>query len=318
MKSYPRRWILRTTQVAVVALVLFFIGRSVAALWPEMAALEWRLSPVPLAGAFLAGIGCQVLLVVGWRLSLSLVGADITWQGAATSQVLGQLAKYVPGKILTLVGKAYLASRAGVPESRAVLAMFVEATAQVTTALAVGSAYVTVVRPSHREFVPVAALVVLVGCGLLHPALLPRLIRAVLARVGREAPPFDYRLSGLVPLVACYLAFWAVTGVGLRLLGSGLGLRIPLLALTAAYAVSWAAGFLSLIFPGGLGIREYALSQLLGPAAEAGAAMSIALASRGWILAVELLVGCVVWAYQTTAAFHGGRTGAEGDRADSS
>jgi len=318
MKSYPNRWILRAAQVAVVALVLFFIGRSVVALWPEMAALEWRLSPVPLAGAFVAGIGCQAVLVVGWRLSLSLVGADITWQGAAVGQVWGQLAKYVPGKVLTLVGKAYLASRAGVPESRAVLAMFVEAAAQLTTALAVGSAYVAVVRPSYRGLLPLTALAILLCCGLLHPALLPRLIRLVLARTGREAPPFDYRLSGLVPLVACYLAFWAVTGVGLRLLGSGLGLQIPLLALTAAYAVSWAAGFLSLIFPGGLGVREYALSQLLGPTVEAGAAMGIALASRAWILVVELLVGCVVWACQTTPAFHGGRTGAEGDRADSS
>ncbi len=313
MKSSPRSWLVRIVQLVVVALVLFFVARSVAGLWPDIVALEWRFSPPLLACAFLAGLGCQALLVLGWRLAIGLVGADISWNGAVTSQVFGHLAKYVPGKILTLIGKTYLASRAGVPESRAVLAMFVEASAQLATALAIGSAYIVVLGPAHRELVPIAALVVLACCALLHPALLPQAITAILGRLGREAPPFGYRLGAVVPLAACYLGFWCLTGIGLWLVGLGLGLQLPVVTLTAAYAISWAAGFLSMIFPGGLGVREYALSRLLGPAAEAGAAMTIALASRAWILAAELLAACMVWAYQTIATAHAGRAGADGD-----
>ncbi len=303
-------------QIAAVALVFLFIARSVVALWPDIVALRWRLSPALLACALLAGIASQGLLVLGWRLAVGLVGAELPWAGALVSQAFGQLAKYVPGKVLTLIGKGYLASRAGVPESRAVLAMFVEAGVLLATALGIGSVYVIVLAPTQRVLLPITILVVLACCGLLHPALLPRAINGLLARMGRHAPPFSYRLSALVPLMACYLVFWCVTGVGLWLLGLGLGLRLSVVTLTAAYAVSWAAGFLSMIFPGGLGVREYALARLLGPAVPAGAAMSVALASRVWILAAELLVACAVWICQMTAALRTSRTGAKNGGTD--
>lgn len=313
MKPSRGRWLVRVVQAAAIALVLLFLARYVIVLWPDIAALEWHISPSLLACALVAGLGCQALLVLGWRLAIGLVGADIPWNGAVVSQVFGQLAKYVPGKVLTLIGKAYLAAQAGVPESRAVLAMFVEAGAQVATALAVGSIYIVVVLPSQREFLPLATLVVLGCCALLHPALLPRAISAILARLGREAPPFEYRLAAVAPLAACYVAFWCLSGIGVWLLGLGLGLQIPLVALTAAYAVSWAAGFLSIIFPGGLGVREYALALVLVPAADPEAGMTIALASRAWILAVELGLACAVWAYQTTRSTHARHIGARGD-----
>jgi uncharacterized membrane protein YbhN (UPF0104 family) len=316
MKPSTRRWLLQIMQIAVVALVFLFIARSVVALWPDIVALKWNLSPALLACALLAGIASQGLLVLGWRLAIGLVGAEIPWDGALVSQTFGQLAKYVPGKVLTVVGKGYLASRAGVPESRAVVAMFVEAGVLLATALGLGSVYIIVLAPTQRALLPITILAVLVCCGLLHPALLPRAINALLVRLGRHAPPFSYRLSAVVPLVACYLVFWCVTGAGLWLLGLGLGLRLSVITLTAAYAVSWAAGFLSMIFPGGLGVREYALARLLGPAVPAGAAMSVALASRAWILAAELLVACAVWSCQMTAILRVSPVGANSDGTD--
>ena len=118
MKRPSARWPVIGAQLAIVGLVLCFLVRTVVSLWPQIRGTEWRPSPPLLVGSLAVGVLCQALLVVGWRLSLRLAGAPIPWRGAVVSQVLGQLAKYVPGKVLTLVGKAYLASRSGVPVSR--------------------------------------------------------------------------------------------------------------------------------------------------------------------------------------------------------
>lgn len=297
MKRTPAKWLVLALQLLVVALVLFFIGRAIARLWPQVREVEWRLSPVPLIAAALTGVLCQGLLATGWRLSLRLCGADISWIGAAHSNALGQLGKYVPGKVLTLVGKAYLASQHGVPGPRATVAMFIEVASMVSTSLAVGSVYVVAVLPEERGLVPLAGLLVVASLATLHPALLPRALNALFVKLGREPVDLAYDLRTAAQLAATHVAFWLAVGLGLWILSEGLGLGVPWLPLTAAFAISWAAGFLSFIFPGGLGVREYALARLLGPAATAGAAMGIALASRAWILAAELACAAIVWVY---------------------
>jgi uncharacterized membrane protein YbhN (UPF0104 family) len=137
--------------------------------------------------------------------------------------------------------------------------------------------------------------VVLAAVGALHPAVLPRAINLALRLMGRETADLTYRWGPLLGLTACQLALWCVMGVGLWVLAAGLGVPLPLVPLSAANALAWAAGFLSCIFPGGLGVREVVLAKLLGPSASSGAAMSLALASRAWLLCAELAGAAGVW-----------------------
>ena len=61
---------------------------------------------------------------------------------------------------------------------------------------------------------------------------------------------------------------------------------VPLVV--AAYAAAYAAGFLALLTPAGLGIREGVLVVALAPVLPAGPALVVALVSRLWMMLVEL------------------------------
>jgi uncharacterized membrane protein YbhN (UPF0104 family) len=128
--------------------------------------------------------------------------------------------------------------------------------------------------------------------------------------LGRPAAEFTYEWPAAVPLVACHLALWGLWGLGLWLLVAGLGLSAPIIPLVTGNALAWVAGFLSFIFPGGLGVREYVLARLLDPAAS-GVAMSIALVSRAWLLGAELAWGGAAWARRVVIRAR--RSGAEAD-----
>jgi hypothetical protein len=318
MKMPRPKWLTLGLQLAIIALVFYFIGRTVVELWPGIVAIRWHLDLPLFVASAIAGLACQGLLIVGWRLSLRLVGAQISWGGAIESQAVGQLAKYVPGKVMTLVGKVYLAGRAGVPESQATLAMFVEVSTLTITGLIVGLGYALQILSSARLLL--AAGVLLAGAfGVLHPAVLPRAINAGLRLLKRPTAEFRYHWSAAVPLLACYFCLWALWGAGLWLLAAGLGLEAPMLPLVTGNALAWVAGFLSFIFPGGLGVREYVLARLLGPSAS-GVAMSIALVSRAWLLGAELAWPMGVWVYKAIArsgrSADGGAVAAEADGAD--
>jgi hypothetical protein len=134
------------------------------------------------------------------------------------------------------------------------------------------------------------AVVVAAGAGL---AVLFRGRLLALAR--RRVPGFDPAeltpsAGTVVWLVAGYAAYWAVTGLAFAALVAALyplaAADVPLVM--AAYAAAYAAGFLTLLTPAGLGVREGVLVIALAPILPAGPALVVALVSRVWMMLVEL------------------------------
>ena len=70
-----------------------------------------------------------------------------------------------------------------------------------------------------------------------------------------------------------------------------------LVALARAFIASYLIGYLALVAPGGLGVREGAITFLLTPMVGPGPAAGLALLSRLWITATELmaLIPAIWW-----------------------
>jgi hypothetical protein len=88
-----------------------------------------------------------------------------------------------------------------------------------------------------------------------------------------------------------YVVYWALTGLAFAALVRAM---FPLAAsdvplAIAGYSASYAVGFLSLLTPGGLGVREGVLVLALAPIMPAGPALVVALVSRLWMMLFELL-----------------------------
>jgi uncharacterized membrane protein YbhN (UPF0104 family) len=88
-----------------------------------------------------------------------------------------------------------------------------------------------------------------------------------------------------------YVVYWALTGLAFAALVRAM---FPLAAsdvplVIAGYSASYAVGFLSLLTPGGLGVREGVLVLALAPIMPAGPALVVALVSRLWMMLFELL-----------------------------
>ena len=97
-------------------------------------------------------------------------------------------------------------------------------------------------------------------------------------------------MGTVVLLVAGYALYWAVTGLAFAALVASLYPLAPgdVPVVVAAYAAAYAAGFLALLTPAGLGIREGVLVVALAPVLPAGPALVVALLSRLWMMLVEL------------------------------
>jgi hypothetical protein len=113
------------------------------------------------------------------------------------------------------------------------------------------------------------------------------------------------RLPGTALWIAaagCAVA-WVLYGVAFRLFVLGLLAEAPgsVTAYVAAYTGSYLLGYIMLFAPGGIGVRESALVETLRrlPFATAGGAGIIALSSRLWLTALEVLPGVLFLAHDS-------------------
>ena len=279
------RWL----TAVVLAVVAGFFVATLAARWNDVISLKWRLDPWLFTVATVLLALSYGLVAWLWGLALGRYARTRNSTGARI-WFLSNLARYVPGNVWSYVGAVELARREGVARRVTLAVMALTQVLSVGVAVAVGLPVLLAERARLGRPALLGAVVVAAGAGL---AVLFRGRLLELAR--RRVPGFDPReltpSAGTVAwLVAGYALYWVVTGLAFAALVAALH---PLAAgdvplVMAAYAAAYAAGFLALLTPAGLGVREGVLVVALAPVLPAGPALVVALVSRVWMMLVEL------------------------------
>jgi uncharacterized membrane protein YbhN (UPF0104 family) len=285
--SAPRRSRWRT--VAVLAVVAGFFVATLAARWNDVISLKWRLEPGLFAVATALLVLSYGLVACLWGLALHRAAGTRVAAGARI-WFLSNLARYVPGNVWSYVGAVELARREGVARRTTLAVMALTQVLSVGVAVAAGLPVLLAERARLGRPALLGALVVAAVA-----ALAAVFRRQLLGLARRRMPGFEPAdltpSAGTVALLAAgYAVYWAVTGLAFAALVASLyplaPADVPLVM--AAYAAAYAAGFLALLTPAGLGVREGVLVVALAPVLPAGPALVVALLSRVWMMLVEL------------------------------
>jgi len=279
------RW-LRGAQWALGLAILWFAGRSLARNWDQLRSqpLEWRVEPAWLLLSAAMVWLMYALLIVAWRTMLRGWGQRLDGWSAARIWTVSSLGKYLPGKIWAVAGMALMSQQAGVaPWAATGSAVILQALAVGTGAAVVGLTGASALESAHPgATVALVALVAAAVCGialLLWPPAVRRVLRLVIPNAQAvTAPP----LAAIALGIAANIIAWTGYGVALWLLARGLFPRsgLDLLSAIAVFTASYLAGFLALLAPGGLGVREGVFILMLQGPLGIGAATALALASR--------------------------------------
>jgi uncharacterized membrane protein YbhN (UPF0104 family) len=284
--SAPRRS--RWLTAAVLAVVTGFFVVTLVARWNDVISLNWRLEPGLFAAATLLLALSYGLVAFLWGMALHRAAGTGPAAGARI-WFLSNLARYVPGNVWSYVGAVELARRDGVARRVTLAVMALTQVLSVGVAILAGLPVLLAERARLGRPALLGAAVVAAAAAL--AALFRRQLLALARRRLPELDPADLTPSvGTVALlVVGYAVYWAVTGLAFAALVASM---YPLAAgdvplVVAAYAAAYAAGFLALLTPAGLGIREGVLVVAVAPVLPAGPALVVALVSRLWMMLVE-------------------------------
>jgi hypothetical protein len=288
--SQPRarrrsRWV----TVAVLAVVVGFFIAALVARWRDVISLKWQLQPAVFAVACVLLAVSYALVACLWGLALRrAAGTSLT--AGARIWFLSNLARYVPGNVWSYVGAVELARREGVARRTTLAVMALTQVLSVGVALLVGLPVLLAERARLGRPALLGALTVALVAAA--AVVFRRRLLELARRRYPELEPGDLAPSAstVALLVVGYAAYWVVTGLAFAVF---VGSLYPLAAAdvplaVAAYAAAYAAGFLSLLTPAGLGVREGVLVVALAPVLPAGPGLVVALLSRLWMMLVEL------------------------------
>ena len=224
-----------------------------------------------LAAAGLLYLGCHTIWGTFFYQLLCKQGSSVGWLPVIRAYFLSQAGKYVPGKAWVLLLRVVILRRTGIT----------------TTAIAVAGIYETLTSMAAGAMIG-ALLLPWSGLlfkfdeslrfGILGVALLPIgaiLLNRLAIRVARRfrgpdqvvipKPPFWLLMRGLLQASIG----WLLLGASLHLTVIGLSdAELPLSAdgaagLVVANAIAYISGFVAIILPGGLGVREELLQRML-------------------------------------------------------
>lgn len=292
-RASPRRWWMLPLKLALAAgitwLILRGAGLTLAEAWAEV---DWSVVRLNVPFLALSGALLLVAFVIPaalWSRVLAAFGETPVPVLQATAMLLvANLGRYVPGKVVQVAGLAVLARRAGMSGVRATGAAIVAQILNLIGAAILGGW----VAYQMNDSTGAAGLAVGLGVVLAPVAFLyfggaEVLLRWTLKRVGHSGEMPRAAGRRLLLLVPGYILNWIVYGGVFASLAAGLGLPIPFLFATTAFAAAYFAGYISFL-PAGIGVREGSLIFLLTPLVGPGPSVVLAALQRVWVTAVEL------------------------------
>jgi glycosyltransferase 2 family protein len=295
-----RRRVVAVGRVVLGVLVVVGVVWALAGSWHEVSADLARVSPVALVGSTALALLALVMTLVGWRAMLSDLGSPLPIGPASGVLFVGQLGKYLPGSVWTVVVQAEVASRLGVPRKRTAVVGMLSVLLSALAGLAVGVlALPALLEAGGGRVYLLLVVALLVGLGFLHPRVLNALVSRALRLARRE--PLERGLSGraIAGTMTSFVLAWLLLGLHVWVLATDLGAPVGAAFVPAVlgYALAASVAMLAVVLPAGLGLRELLLVVLLTGPLDRSAATAVVLLSRFLVTGADVVAALVGWTY---------------------
>jgi len=285
--SVVLRWLL-------TLLVLTFVVLTLRQLFGRWDARELRLDWPFLACTSLVLVASNFGQAMGWHALLeNMAGRVVAHRPLFEIYMLGQLARYTPGKVGLPLVRLAGATRLGLSPLLVGSSVGIEVLSWLAAGACTGLAALTLsqgdtswLQARLGQVAPLLLITALLGLLVLNRVDRRRLPGILLKRLRLEGegPLLPIRVLGH-QLLSWF--GWLLSGV-LLVVGVGGSLRTGL-EQSGVFVLAPIAGFLFLVAPGGLGVREAILSLALTPDLGPTRALAAALLARATSIAADLI-----------------------------
>lgn len=299
--SGGRRRLLDVVRIGVLLLVLLAVGVALWRNWSEVRGAIGRIGPVGLLGALALTLLSPFLTVCGWRVLLADLGSRLHIAPASGVFFVGQLGKYLPGSVWSVVMQADMAARLGIPRRRSAVVGLLTIAISALTGLVAGLPALPALLGEGITVPPWAlAAVIAALLVLLWPPVLNRAAATALHRLGRDPLEHDLTPAAVALSAMWFTLSWLAGGLSVWAMAQDVappGADAGQLARVAVsgYLLAAGIGMFSVLVPAGVGVRDGVLVLLLATQMPVAAATAVVVVARFLTVLADVVWAGVGW-----------------------
>lgn len=269
-----------------IVFLAFFLYKNDFLVLPER--LNWSF----LVLAVLALTLGNILQSFCWKITLEDQKIYVSKSEAIASQGLSVFMKYIPGKIMTIIGRsAYVSKVSGAKMKESSVSSFRAQIYELIFGVGIGLS-VFFFTDTNKKLV-FLSITMFLGLIILIFFLKPffRLVTYFALKFGKtlEFEPFSVNFS--LKKIVFFSLHWLLWGLGFFFLAKSLLPFTPPFYLILAFPLATVLGVVAIFAPGGIGVRESTMVILLSLCGiQVEVATTIAVFSRVWFIVGELSI----------------------------
>lgn len=248
--------------IIMIGFVVGYLFQQQEAILPYLTTIKWMPATLAVMG-FAFGMS---LLPLYSALILNFLKEDTPVISVYHAYMVSQVAKYLPGSIWSLPARIYLYQRAGISITGGIHALTLELFYMIVSGFLMSA----LTLGSYLPDLHLLMVLLLIATGVLMA------LRGMLL-TGLNAGRFGGKLSQAVltllkatshlslrqsiTLFVLYSSVWLIFGAAMSMLMISISFdRPPVLVMSGLFAAGWVTGFLVVIAPGGIGVRDTILA----------------------------------------------------------
>ena len=290
--------------VSVSVLIIFLIGYfyflELTRNWAALQNYKLNINFYCLAVSLLLCVLSGLMDTNVWKICINkhLGKHALTFPESISIANTSGLLRYVPGKIWIYTAQLAWLKKYGISKTKILHSNFICTIASMTVSIYLGLVYIALYTRHLTTNLIILFSIVLILLNVAYIAfnsiLLNKLITTANKFLKLDIPLLTNSIALLVYIQFMYAFSWLLTGLAGYYLVIGVGLQIEtseLFALLASMSLSWLVGYLAVITPNGLGVREGFMLLMLNQVVNVQTALLFPIFSRIMFLLAEALLG---------------------------
>lgn len=301
MPERSKKYIKIALIILIVGAIVFFFAQEFKKNWDDILEKNFRINVYWLIASFVMVIAAYLANTLTWRQLINAYHKQlppITVKESIAIVNTTQLAKYIPGKVWSYAVQIYWLSKRGYSKSKV---LFINIVATLSTLCAATFIGVIIIAVFHAKINSNTSILLILGICLaysvfvfFHTPILNLIIILSNKFMKKKISPLKISLSQIIKTQLFYIITNLLFGLSIFLTCMAIGLddNYSLNTLiVGSFLIGDVVGFLFIIIPGGLGVRESMMFFIIAGSYQKDVALVVPLATRLLTMTADISMG---------------------------
>jgi len=296
-----KKYLKSLLSVAVVAVFVVFFYREFSANWESVRTFHLQINWGYIVLGILMMIANYLCTTLSWHIGINYFDNHKRLKFTQSIAVvnISQLGKYIPGKLWSYVAQIYWLASKGVSKTTALYLNVMTTILPIIVSLLTGSILLMILPEWHylrNELLIFICFLLIINLIIFNRKLLNYFLKIFSRISGRSIMFQQFSSSRIIYMELLYILgafFWALAGCSIAI-GIGLSLDgMKVIFVSSAMLLGDVIGFLILVAPGGLGVREGTMYFILRSAGVIQLALIFPIVVRLFSIITDLIMGII-------------------------